>query len=306
MALKIVIPERTHEEFGHSISKLLPIVGSIISTEEQVIELDFSKAKMLNPFFLGGIACAIEYTHSKGKGIKLNHSENFRISSYLERIFFPFCFCPEKGNEQAFFQQLGAYKGKTYIPIIAFPTGSDNYHSTVREEMLGAISALLKNQLNFKERERQPIAYFLDELTHNVNDHSGAKQGFLFAQFYPGSNYLDLVICDNGKGIYKSYDGNSKFNPSDEVESLRFAVNGRSTKDRPESKGFGISTSRRMLVHGLRGKFFIWTGRTSFIETIEREDFVQFPEDFTFQGTFVALRIPTIIPDTFNFYQFVE
>jgi hypothetical protein len=55
MALKIVIPERTHQEFGHSISKLLPIVGSITSTDEVEIELDFSRAKMLNPFFLGGL-----------------------------------------------------------------------------------------------------------------------------------------------------------------------------------------------------------------------------------------------------------
>lgn len=306
MALKIVIPERTHQEFGHSISKLLPIVGEIASTTEEEIELDFSKAKMLNPFFLGGIASTIDYARFKGKNIKLNHSENYRISSYLERICFPACYSPEKENEQAFFQQLEGYQGKTYIPIIAFPTGSDNYHSSIREKMLSAVSALLKNQLNFKERERQPLAYFLDELTHNVNDHSGAGKGFLFAQFYPGSNYLDLVICDNGKGIYASYEGNAKFKPSDEIEAVRFAVNGRSTKDRPESKGFGISTSRRMLVHGLRGKFFIWTGRTSFIETIEREEFVQFPIDFSFPGTFIALRIPTIISDTFNFYDFIE
>jgi len=306
MSLKIVIPERTHQEFGHSLSKLLPIVGSIASTTEAEIELDFSRAKMLNPFFLGGIASIIDYARVKGKSIKLNHKENYRISSYLERIYFPSCYSPEKENEQAFFEGLETYQGKTYIPIIAFPTGADNYHSSVREKMLSAVSALLKNQLNFKERERQPLAYFLDELTHNVNDHSGADKGFLFAQFYPGSNYLDLVICDNGKGVYASYKGNTRFKPADEIEALRFAVNGRSTKDRPESKGFGISTSRKMLVHGLRGKFFILTGRTAFIETIEREDFVQFPEDFTFQGTFIALRIPTIMSDTFNFYDFIE
>src|SRR6185312_10033694 len=276
------------------------------STREAEVELDFREAKILNPFFLGGIASIIDYARSRGKNIKSNHRENNRINSYLDRIFFPACCGPQRGHEQSFFQQLEAYQAKTYIPMIAFPTGSDSYHSSIREKMLSAISALLKNQLNFKERERQPLAYFLDELTHNVNDHSGAIKGILFAQFYPGSNYLDLVICDNGKGIYASYEGNTRFTPADEAEALRFAVNGRSTKDRPESKGFGISTSRKMLVNGLRGKFFIWTGRTSFIETIEREDFVQFPANLSFPGTFIALRIPTIIAETFNFYDFIE
>ncbi len=198
------------------------------------------------------------------------------------------------------------YNGKTYIPIIAFPTGSDQYHGAIREKVLSSVSSLLKNQLSFKEKERQPLAYFLDEMTHNVNDHSGSENGYLFAQFYPGSNYLDLVICDNGKGIYRSYEGNSRFKPMDETEALKYAINGRSTKNRSESKGFGISTSRKMLVQGLRGKFFIWTGNSAYIETVEREDVLRIPDNYYFQGTFVALRIPTIIPDRFNFYKYVE
>ena|SRR5579863_4836037 len=217
MALKIVIPERTHEEFGHSISRLLQIVSSIVSAGELEIELDFSQARMLNPFFLGGIACTLKLVQSMGKEIRLNYGENFKINSYLERIFFPQSFSPKKDDEETFFRQLDEYQTRTYIPIISFPTGFE-----------------------------------------------------------------------------------------DEIEALSFAVNGRSTKDRPESKGFGISTSRKMLVHGLRGKFFIWTGNSTYIETIEREGLAKIPDKYYFQGTLVALRIPTIIPDKFNFYEYIE
>ncbi|HYC80047.1 MAG TPA: hypothetical protein VEC17_03395 [Candidatus Binatia bacterium] len=306
MIQKINIPVRTHEEFGHSLSKLLKIISLIVASKNNEIELDFSQARMLNPFFLGGLACSLNHFESVGKKIQLNHTDNYNINSYLERIYFPACFQPAKGAENSFFEQLDNYKTKTYIPIIAFPTGSDQYHGAVREKVLNAVSALLKGQLNFREKERQPLSYFLDELTHNVNDHSGAAQGFLFAQFYPSSNYLDLVICDNGKGIYKSYEGNAKFHPKDEIEALQFAINGKSTKNIPESKGFGISTSRRMLVHGLRGRFFIWTGNTAYIETVERVNILDIPDNCYFQGTFVALRIPTIIPERFNFYEYVE
>jgi hypothetical protein len=306
MPQRITIPARTHEEFGHSISKLLRVVSQIVSSKEKEIELDFSQARMLNPFFLGGLACSINYFESQGKTFTSNHQNNSLISSYLERIHFPHCFQPTKDAETNFIHQLQEYKDKTYIPIIAFPTGSDNYYGMLRERILNAISELLKNQLNFKEAERQPISYFLDELTHNVNDHSGAKQGYVFAQFYPSSNYLDLVICDHGKGIYRSYEGNPKFQPQNEIEALQFAISGKSTKDRPESKGFGISTSRKMLVNGLRGRFFIWTGNTAYIETVERVNVLDIPDNCYFQGTYVALRIPTIIPAKFDFYQFVE
>jgi len=306
MPTKIQIPVRTHEEFGHSIAKLLKVVSEIVSSGEKDIELDFTQAKMLNPFFLGGLACCIHYYQSLGKTFRLNHKDNYNINSYLETIHFPNCYTPVKGSEAVFFKQLENYTGKTYIPVVAFPTGSDTYHSSIRERVLNALSALLKNQLNFKERERQPLSYFLDELTHNVNDHSGSAQGYVFAQFYPASNYLDLTICDSGKGIYQSYTGNQRFTPKDEIEAIRFAVSGKSTKDRPEAKGFGISTSRSMLVNGLRGRFFIWSGNTAYIETVERVSILDIPDNCYFQGTFVALRIPTIVPSGFNFYDYVE
>ncbi len=306
MALKIIIPERTHEEFGDSISKLLKVINLITQSSESKIELDFSQARMLNPFFLGGLVCSLKYFQTKGKDISLNHNENLNIKSYLDRIFFPQCLSPIKDDETGFFQKLETYKNKTYIPIISFPTGFDQYHDTIREKVLSAVSSLLKNQLDFKEKDLRPLAYLLDEMSHNVNDHSGSELGYIFAQFYPGNNYLDLVICDNGKGIFRSYEGNPKFKPTDESEALKFAINGKSTKDRSESRGFGISTSRKMLVQGLRGKFFIWTGNSAYIETVERNDFFNIPVSYYFQGTFVALRIPTIIPDRFNFYEYLE
>lgn len=306
MVQKINIPIRTHEEFGHSISKLLKVVSLIEAAKGKEITLDFSQARMLNPFFLGGLACCLHHFWNTGQRINLNHSENPHINSYLQTVFFPDCFKPTTGHEHLFFSTLEDYRGKTYIPIISFPTGFDSVHVSIREKILNAISDLLKTQLSFKERERQPLSYLLDELTHNVNDHSGASLGYVFAQYYPSSNYLDLVICDSGKGVFLSYAGNDRFSPKNEVEALQFAINGKSTKDRPESKGFGISTSRKMLVKGLRGRFFIWSGNTAYIETVERVNILDIPQTCYFQGTFVALRIPTIVPATFNFYDWVE
>src|SRR5690606_32833445 len=100
-------------------------------------------------------------------------------------------------------------------------------------------------------------SYLIDEMTHNINDHSQAEQGFIFARYYPASNYIDVCICDGGIGIYESYSKSPKFHPQSEQEAIEFAINGRSTKDRPEARGFGIPTSRDMLVNGLKGKFYL-------------------------------------------------
>ena len=47
-----------------------------------------------------------------------------------------------------------------------------------------------------------------------------------------------------------------------EVESLMLANEGYSTKNRPEAenRGYGISTSKRMLVEGMKGAFFMLSG----------------------------------------------
>lgn len=301
MAVTIIIPGRTHEEFGFSISKLIRVVDNISSAKSDQIILDFSYARMLNPFFLGGLSCVIDHAKQKGVTFQMKEAQNPDVTSYLQTIRFPHCYDANQEN-----WSLDEYSEKRYIPIVRFPTGESSTMETIRNKILSAISDLFKKQLRFTERQRAPLSYLLDEITHNVNDHSGAQEGFVFAQYYPSSNYLDLCICDHGKGIYGSYLDTRKHQPKNEIEAVQMAISGFSTKDRPESKGFGITTSRKMLARGLRGKFFIWSGNTAYIESVERVGIVNIPESCYFQGTYVALRIPTLVPIEFNIVDFLE
>lgn len=305
MAVSIQIPVRTHDNFGDSISKLIKTISKISSIQDEEIILDFRHAKMLNPFFLCGLVCVIQRLQASGTIFILNHDKNSNINSYLNTIFFPSTLSASDDNEDNL-KILEKYKSKTYIPLISFKTGFDDNVTLIRENILSSISQLLKNQLKFSEGERQPLSYFLDELTNNINDHSGAGRGYVFAQFYPNSNYLDLCICDSGKGIHQSFRDNPKFNPANEIEAIQLALSGNSTKDRPEARGFGISTTRNMLVNGLKGILFLWSGNTTFLQAVNKEAIVDIGENGYFQGTFIALRLPTIIPGEFNFYNFVE
>lgn len=297
----IHIPVRTHEEFGDSLTKLMDVITSFRRASDSTITLDFSKSRMLNPFFLGGLACIVDHHRAAGKVFGLNHDDNLAINSYLRTIGFP-----EGFNLSQPQRTLSELEGKTYIPIVRLPTGESSYHTSIRESVTNSISSLLRIQLNLNATQYTPIVYLIEELTNNINDHSGARNGFVFGQFYPSSNYFDLCICDPGKGIFESYAGNPRFNPSSELEALEFAINGRSTKDRAEARGFGISTSRDMLVNGLRGKFFIWSGNNAYIQSVEKVGLLNIPEDCYFQGTYIALRVPTVIPKDFNIYNYLE
>lgn len=301
----IQIPERTHINFGDSISKLITIISKISSVEGEHIILDFRQSKMLNPFFLCGLVCVIKKFQNAGKVFTFNLDENSNVNSYLKTILFPMTLLASD-DDDINLKILENYQAKTYIPIISFKTGLDTDTTKVRENILSSISLLLKNQLNFSAERIQPLAYFLDELTNNINDHSEAEEGYVFAQFYPNSNFLDLCICDPGKGIYQSYLDHPKFNPKSEIEAIKLAVTGFSTKDRPEARGFGISTTRDMLVKGLKGILYLWSGNATFLQAVDQEVIVDIGKNAYFQGTFVAIRLPTIIPDKFKFYNFVE
>ena len=146
----------------------------------------------------------------------------------------------------------------------------------------------------------------LDELTQNIVDHSGISSGTIFAQFYREKNYLDLSICDCGKGLYKSYLESYKHNPVSNSEAINFAVYGKSTKNIPESRGFGLNTSRNMLTKGLKGKFFMMTGNDFFIQTLEREEIIGLPTKFEFKGCMLSLRIPIFNSEIFSIHSYTD
>jgi hypothetical protein len=306
MPCVIEIPDRTHEDFGDSLNKLITVVHAITKCADIEIVLNFNKTKMLNPFFLGGLACTINRLKTTGKHFTLNHNTNQSISSYLHTVCFPETFSSVDGKEKDHLKDLERYETKTYIPIVTFKTGASETATVIREKILSAVSQLLKNQLGFSEKERMPLAYFLGELTDNINEHSNSAEGYVFAQYYPNSNYLDLCICDAGQGILQSYLDNPKFNPKNEADAIQLALSGNSTKDRSEARGFGITTTRNMLVNGLRGKLFLWSGNTAFLQTVNKEAIINIERNGHFKGTFIALRLPTIIPGSFDFYKFVD
>jgi len=121
---------------------------------------------------------------------------------------------------------------------------------------------------------------------------------------------IDICIADSGISIYGSYIAADKFveeiGDNDAIALLK-AISGYSTKDRPgaESRGFGISTSSKMLVEGLGGAMFILSGGAFFRNDENGAKVVKLPDRFEWGGTIALLRIPITAPKEFNIYNYI-
>ena len=118
------------------------------------------------------------------------------------------------------------------------------------------------------------------------------------------------MIADSGKTVYNSYIDTDKYVDEvclDEAKALKMANDGYSTKDLPgaESRGFGLSKSREMVVNGLGGGFFMLSGTSFYRHDDKGINVVNIPDSFRWNGTIILVKIPTYAPSDFEFYEFV-
>lgn len=300
--LVIEVPERFSDNFGDPFRYILQILPDLNLHWDEIV-VDFRNSKFIVPHYLGPLSCILKKKSNEGVKITILDSHT---GSYLNTVQFPFGLDLNHGHSDELKFKFKSYSSKTYLPIVHFPTGAIRQEADTRINVLSAIDALLKEQLKLPINVLQAFYYFLEELTQNVVDHSGVNSGMVFAQFYPDKNYLDLSICDAGKGIYHSYLTNSKHRPQSNTEALNFAVYGKSTKDIPESRGFGLNTSRSMLVKGMQGKFLLMSGNDFFVQTINREEIISLDVKDYFPGCMLNLRIPIFRSESFTIHSYTN
>jgi len=304
--LNIKIPERFSDNFGEPLKFLFEVLIKLNKEQPLEVLFDFSESRFVPAFLVGGIIAIENNLKETGTKVFFSFGEQPPSGSYFSAIHFSTGFdftgmLPETMNKK-----MEEYQSKTYIPLILFPTSKAKEDSSLRENVLSAINSILKKQLNLKGDLLEAIYYLIDELTNNISDHSGSSKGILFAQVYPSKNYMDVCIVDYGKGIRNTYLESGKASPESDEEAIEMAINGKSTKDLPESRGFGISTSRKMLTNGLKGKFFLCSGKAMFYQNFEKQEIVTLPDFADFKGCIVALRIPIIPNSEFEFYKYTS
>lgn len=260
---------------------------------------DFSDCRFLHPFFLGALSMLRRQYGDmvETQGIKPE------IAGYLDIVYFH---SPLEigagGNDDSIWER---YRSKTYLPICVFHPGDE---SSIKAQEL--VQRTLKRQLARDSKVHTVLSLLLGELIDNITEHSDSLEGFLFCQSHPRDGSLYVLIGDTGRSIYASYAADERYVDlltSLESSGLMLALSGKSTKDRPENenRGYGISRSRRLLVEGLGGEFFILSGSAFVRHDRGGESIADIAGELRWNGTVVLMKIPMEIPADFDFYKYI-
>jgi anti-sigma regulatory factor (Ser/Thr protein kinase) len=207
-------------------------------------------------------------------------------------------------RQTEFLAELEKYTSKTYIPIIDFAAGRN---SDAKEIVSSIVENMIIQQLNIQSNVANGLKYMIDETLDNITEHSESDRGYIFAQAYPTKGFLDVCIADRGVSLLGSYEKLPDNEILSDMEAIKAANRGLSCKNLPEAenRGFGIRTSKQMLIHGLGGQFLMISGSSLYLKSCNLDTFYSMPHGLRWNGTIVALRIP-YHSTSFNYINYIE
>lgn len=202
-----------------------------------------------------------------------------KVDSYLNAVRFP----DGIDSISSFEQQIHSYKNYIPISVLKKEQGVDC------ERLETMFAQLIIKVIGSVEGSRNALYYPITELVTNIFEHSGQNVGFIFGQWYPSKDYLDICIADCGRGLAQAYKEVKEIN-FNHKEAIVQALSGASTKSDVE-RGFGLRTSKQVVCEALRGGFVLITGDAALYSVGDTEQLVNLPK-FNWRGVIVAYRIP--------------
>ena len=280
------------------LAQVVKIMAEANSSDDNDLTIDFSNAKFVSPVF---VLSLIVYLARCGKNVSIININDYLLTIGMQN----FGVRADHMRMTQFIAFLESFSKKTYIPIIVFPADSNNDN---KEAISSVVENKIINQSNIASNVAQGIKYMISEILDNITEHSESPIGYIFAQAYPQKGYLDICIADQGislLGSYKKVPGNEIL---DDVEAMKAANRRISSKNRPEAenRGYGIWTSKRMLVEGLGGQYLMVSGNSAFHKGHNFDRIFCLPKGLRWNGTLVALRIPTNQNAKFKYYYYTE
>jgi len=268
----IIIPKPTNESLVAQLGSLYHAFKSVKSGEK--LEFDLCLLKWACPLLILPISAYINETGSK---LKMDECE---IKSYLDKMSFP------NGVNSITTFQKQAQKHKTFIPISVL----SKEEKVGRERLASLFEEKIYKVMGNVSGARSAVWYPISELITNIFEHSKKESGFLFGQFYPKKEYLDICIVDCGRGFANTYKQEKGLDLTDE-QAITEAMRGNSVK-KDKERGYGIRTSKRVVCEALKGGGFILiSGSCALVSSKQGDRLVSLP-NFYWQGAIVSYRIP--------------
>ena len=306
----IQAPSRIDPRFGDGFNQFLRILERVnnIKLADEELLIDMSGCNFLTPFFLLPLAVLIEREKKKRPVTIIKDIKSKYCKEYLDFISFEGGLRPEDIIGQTYKEKLTPYENLNYIPIVNFPANRTDQGITIRDTFMSVLGSVVTQRLNLQVNYKTAVMYLVDEAVNNIIDHSAEERGYIFAQYYPSKQFMDICVVDNGVGIYQTYKDNGIDTVTSHKVALEYAGTGKSTKNRPaaEGRGYGITSSKAMVADGLDGKYLLISGNAFLFKALGNEMITQIPVGFTWGGTVLGLRIPYSGNVKFNPSDFYE
>ena len=296
------IPNIAEEiRIGFSFNYRLKVIAETEAAD--AAQWDFTEVSFLHPFFLAPLAI---YRNFSSKDIECVNI-SLRMQSYLNSICFDRMLHFNDEEKNVVEEVMGQYLNKSYIPLCSFSMTNAN------KEVFGSIIRdVITKQTDIDQKGITPLSLFISELLDNIYEHSHSENGYVFSQYLEREGVINLCIADHGVTIPKSFELAGLYQKEidgDSAIALKLANEGCSTKNLPdaENRGYGIPTTKSMLVEGMGGSFFMMSDG-AFHRYGKRDEnyYVNIKNIFSWQGTIILLRIPVRVPKDFNYINYLE
>lgn len=228
--------------------------------------------------------------------------DSHSINSYLQTIHFPQGILIDKeSNIEELFKK---YENKNYIPIFKLKLEDASEDSDVRANFLKIFLDHITAMLVLKSNYVNGIRYILSEFLTNIFEHSESKYAYFTFQNYPVLKKIEICVCDSGIGLLANYQNDKNelgvdfSHIKNHLDAMKSVISGLSTKSK--ERGFGVHTSRNMIINGFKGTFIYQSGDAlSINETISQSD-------CNIDGVIFSINIPyDSIVEEFNYINFV-
>jgi hypothetical protein len=278
------------------LSNVFEIVNKVQIVESDGVLLDFSNVSTKAPAYTLPLSV---FLSGSGKNIQYRLSKDLKDVSFCDGIN------SSEIRLSAFRAMMQAYTITDYLPIVAIPTS--RLEDDLKDNIQSIIEDVLIEQIGNINNVASGLRYIIGECVDNITQHAKSDFGYISAVTNKVKRFIDICIADRGITLLGSYKENNDADIHTDMEALKAANRGISTKNLPdaENRGFGIVTSKKMLTDGLGGMFIMISGSAMLMKTEHLNEYVEIPEGLYCKGTVVICRIYFDNKD-FNYIKYVE
>lgn len=227
-------------------------------------------------------------------------------ASYLKTIYFP----------EGVSEIDKIVSRKTYLPIIRlclenFQQKKDITHqlSALHTKYLDLLKINIVADQRFLELiTNNTFGFLLGEMFDNIEEHSNAKNVYLFAQYWAKSNECEICILDDGQGLFGSLKnaGRNVKNDKDALQKILEIGLSAKTEFGSIKRATGIKNTRAAITNReINGEFFIMSGNVAFLHSARQGEKFFILSNYSWNGTIITMRINRPISQ-FNLYNYVK